>query len=100
MGDQFNNIIDNLQWAFWRILEFPLFILVGVLIIAFLLMWRSLKYIKGAELESRGLSILLISFFLLLVALIVDHKIADALNQVKKAKSESLFMERADLGWI
>jgi len=95
MGDQFNYLIDNLIAACWRLLELPLFVLISCLIVLFLFIWKLLTHFQnkhsGKALSARQIAFMLVGFFLIGLAIIIDHKIVETLNEVREARSNNIF---------
>ena len=85
MGDYFNHLMDNLISATWRLLDLPMYALVLVLLLVFvltyfLLLWILKKYRLGSK---RILRILLPVMGLILASFIVDFKISQLKREVE-----------------
>jgi len=85
MGDFFNHLMDNLIAATWRLLDLPMYALVLVLLLVFvltyfLLLWILKRYTSGSK---RILRILLPVMGLILASFIVDFKISQMKREVE-----------------
>ncbi len=97
MGNIFNNALDNAITVCWRLLELPLFVLLSALIVFFLFLWLVIKkyHSKRNKNPKNAIAILLVSFFILAVALIADVKIVSTLNEVRELRSQLLLKQNA-----
>ena len=85
MGDYFNHLMDNLISATWRLLDLPMYALVLVLLLIFvltyfLLLWILKRYASGSK---RILRILLPVMGFILASFIVDFKISQLKSEVE-----------------
>lgn len=85
MGDFFNHFMDNLISATWRLLDLPMYALVLILILVFvlsyfLLLWILKKFGVGGN---RVIRIILPAMGIFLAAFIVDFKISQMKREVE-----------------
>ena len=85
MGDFFNHLMDNVIAATWRLLDLPMYAMVLVLLLVFvltyfLLLWILKRYTSGSK---RIFRILLPVMGLVLASFIVDFKISQMKREVE-----------------
>ncbi|MCH7535596.1 MAG: hypothetical protein IH948_07620, partial [Bacteroidetes bacterium] len=85
MGDNFNYIMDNLIAATWRLLDLPMYVLVVVLLLVFVLTYFLLTRIfkKYGSVNKRVLSIIIPVVGVMLAAFMVDFKISQMKKEVE-----------------
>jgi len=94
LGDSFNALFDGVNAALWRLLELPIFVLLLGLAAAFAVAWlvfrRAHRRLRGAAPPPAALRWAALAFFVLAAALVVDHKIVAALDEVRAVRSQQL----------
>lgn len=98
MGDTFNAFIDNLNQAFWRLFDLPLFVLLFAFLILYFLVWKIyLKIQKNRKktTSKKKLALIVLVFFMASFALTADYKITKSLKEIRLAESNQLFLNNA-----
>ena len=86
-GDRFNILVDDIISAAWRLMELPLFIILSILLI----LYFGIQFIVK---KRRLTQIATLILFLFAFAFIADHKITNALIEIRSSNAERNFSSK------